>query len=86
MTWACDRIARSTRHFLEVLDELSRINFEFVSFRERIDNAGPLGRTIVVIVGCIAGLERSPIVERVRASPAQPAPCANTALISTIAS
>jgi len=25
MTWACDRIARSTRHFLEVLDELNRI-------------------------------------------------------------
>jgi cell division inhibitor SulA len=23
-TWACDRIARSARHFLDVLDELSR--------------------------------------------------------------
>jgi DNA invertase Pin-like site-specific DNA recombinase len=67
MTWACDRIARSTRHFLEVLDELNRISVEFVSFRESIDTAGPLGRAIVVIIGCIAELERSLIVERVRA-------------------
>ena len=67
MTWACDRIARSTRHFLEVLDELSRINVEFVSFRESIDTAGPLGRAIVVIIGAIAELERNLIIERVRA-------------------
>ena len=25
LVWACDRIARSTRHFLEVLDELNRL-------------------------------------------------------------
>jgi DNA invertase Pin-like site-specific DNA recombinase len=67
MTWACDRIARSTRHFLEVLDELSRLKIEFVSFRESIDTAGPLGRAIVVIIGVVAELERSLIVERVRA-------------------
>jgi integrase len=37
------------------------------SFRENIDTAGPLGRAIVVIIGAIAELERSLIVERVRA-------------------
>ena len=67
MVWACDRIARSTRHFLEVLDELNRLEVEFVSFRENIDTGGPLGRAIVVIIGAIAELERSLIVERVRA-------------------
>ena len=67
LVWACDRIARSTRHFLEVLDELNHINVEFVSFREQIDTSGPLGRAIVVIIGCIAELERNLIVERVRA-------------------
>src|ERR1035438_5342943 len=50
LVWACDRIARSTKHFLEVLDELSHLNTEFVSFREQIDTAGPLGRAIVVII------------------------------------
>ena len=67
LVWACDRIARSTRHFLEVLDELNRLEVEFVSFREQIDTGGPLGRAIVVIIGAIAELERNLIVERVRA-------------------
>lgn len=67
LVWACDRIARSTRRFLEVLDELNRLNVEFVSFRENIDTGGPLGRAIVVIIGAIAELERNLIVERVRA-------------------
>src|SRR5664279_6296644 len=64
LVWACDRIARSTRHFLEVLDDLNRLNIEFVSFRENIDTGGPLGRAIVIIIGAIAELERSLIVER----------------------
>jgi DNA invertase Pin-like site-specific DNA recombinase len=67
VVWASDRIARSVKHFLDVLDELSRIGVEFVSFRENIDTGGPLGRAIVVIIGAIAELERSLIVERVRA-------------------
>jgi DNA invertase Pin-like site-specific DNA recombinase len=67
LVWASDRIARSVRHFLELLDELNRLNIEFVSFRESIDTGGPLGRAVVVIIGAIAELERSLIVERVRA-------------------
>ena len=67
LVWACDRIARSTRHFLEVLDDLNRLEVEFVSFREQIDTGGSLGRAIVIIIGAIAELERSLIVERVRA-------------------
>ena len=67
LVWASDRIARSVKHFLDVLDEFNRLNIEYVSFRENIDTAGPLGRAIVVIIGAIAELERSLIVERVRA-------------------
>jgi len=67
LVWACDRIARSTRHLLEILGEFNRLNVEFVSFRESIDTSGPLGRAIVVIIGAIAGLERNLIIERVRA-------------------
>jgi DNA invertase Pin-like site-specific DNA recombinase len=64
---AFDRVARNVRHFLEVLDELNYLNIEFVSLRENIDTGGPLGRAMVVIVGAIAELERSLIVERVKA-------------------
>jgi DNA invertase Pin-like site-specific DNA recombinase len=67
LVWASDRIARSVRHFLEVLDELNHLGIEFVSFRENLDTGGPLGRAVVIIIGAIAELERNLIVERVRA-------------------
>ena len=67
LVWASDRLARSVRHFLEVLDELNHLGIEYVSFRENIDTGGPLGRAVVIIIGAIAELERNLIVERVRA-------------------
>jgi DNA invertase Pin-like site-specific DNA recombinase len=67
LVWSCDRVARSTRHLLEVLDELNQLNIQFVSFREALDTSGPLGRAITIIIGAIAELERSLIIERVRA-------------------
>ena len=67
LVWAFDRMARSVRHFLEVLDELNHLGIEFVSFRENIDTGGALGRAVVIIVGAIAELERNLIIERVRA-------------------
>jgi len=47
--------------------KLSHLNIEFVSLRENIDTGGPLGRAMVVNVGAIAELEKSLIVERVKA-------------------
>jgi len=67
LVWASDRIARSVKHFLDVLDELNRLKIEYISFRENIDTGGPLGRAIIVIIGAIAELERNLIIERVRA-------------------
>ena len=67
VVWSCERLARSVRYFLETLDELNRLGVESLSFREQLDTGGPLGRAVVIIVGAIAELERSLIVERVRA-------------------
>jgi len=67
LVWACDRLARSTKHFLETLDELNRLKIEFVSFREQLDTGGALGRAVVTIISVVAELERSLIVERVKA-------------------
>jgi DNA invertase Pin-like site-specific DNA recombinase len=67
MVWAFDRMARSVKHFLEVLDELNHLNIALISFRENIDTSGPLGRAMLVIVAAISELERSLIVERVKA-------------------
>jgi DNA invertase Pin-like site-specific DNA recombinase len=67
LVWSCDRLARSTKHFLDVLDELAQLGIQFHSQREAIDTQGPLGRAIIVIISAIAELEKSLIVERVRA-------------------
>ena len=64
---AFDRIARSTKNLLEVIDELHELGIEFISAREAIDTSGPMGRMFVTMVGSIAELERSLIIERIRA-------------------
>lgn len=64
---AFDRVARSVKHFLTVMDELNDLGIEFISARENIDTSGAMGRMFVTILGCIAELERSLIIERIRA-------------------
>lgn len=65
LVWAADRLARSVRHFLEVLDTLNHLGIEFVSFPENLDTGRPLGRAVVVIVSAVAELERNLMIERV---------------------
>jgi DNA invertase Pin-like site-specific DNA recombinase len=67
LVWSIDRLARSTKHLLQTLDELNGLGIQFLSQREAIDTEGPLGRAIVVIVSAMAELERCVIIERVRA-------------------
>lgn len=64
---AFDRLGRSTRHLLELLDELRRVGVQFISLREQIDSEGPLGQAMVTIISAIAQLERSIIRERITA-------------------
>lgn len=67
LVWAGDRLARSVKHFLELLEEFNRLGIEYISHREALDTGGALGRAVVVIIGVVAELERNLIVERVRA-------------------
>src|SRR5580704_9621183 len=64
---AFDRVARSTKNFLGIVDELHELGIEFISARESIDTSGPMGRMFLTMVGSIAELERSLIVERIKA-------------------
>ena len=59
LIWSFDRLARSVRHLIEVLDELSKLGIEFISFREAIDTSAALGRALIVIIGAIGELERN---------------------------
>jgi len=64
---AFDRVARSTKNFLAIVDELNELGIEFISAREAIDTSGPMGRMFITLIGSIAELEKSLIVERIRA-------------------
>ncbi len=66
LVWSCDRLARSTKHLLQTIDELNGMGIQFLSQREAIDTEGPLGRAILVIVSAMAELERCIIIERVK--------------------
>jgi DNA invertase Pin-like site-specific DNA recombinase len=64
---AFDRVARSTKHFLQVIDEFDSLGIEFVSRRENVDTSGPMGRLFLTLIGSIAELEADLIKERIRA-------------------
>src|SRR5438067_3546032 len=64
---AFDRMGRSVRHLVETLDLFRHLGVEFISLREQIDTGSPLGQAVFTIIAAIAQLERSLIVERVRA-------------------
>ncbi len=64
---AFDRVARSTKHFLTVVDELDSLGIEFVSRRENIATDGAMGRLFITLISSIAELESDLIRERIRA-------------------
>ena len=63
---AFDRIARSTKNFLQIVDELDSLGIEFVSRRENIDTSGPMGRLFMTLISSIAELESDLIRERIK--------------------
>jgi DNA invertase Pin-like site-specific DNA recombinase len=63
---AFDRIARSTRNFLQIIDELDGMGIEFISRREGVATGDAMGRLFMTIISAIAELERSLVVERVK--------------------
>jgi len=64
---AFDRVARSVKHFLQVMDEFDSLGIVFISRRENIDTSGPMGRLFLTLIGSIAELESDLIRDRVKA-------------------
>jgi DNA invertase Pin-like site-specific DNA recombinase len=65
--WRFDRFARSVSHLLRALETFKALGIEFVSFSEQMDTSTPAGKMVFTVLGAVAELERSLIVERVRA-------------------
>ena len=67
VVWRFDRMARSVSHLLRVLETFRALGIQFVSFSEQMDTSTPAGKMVFTVLGAVAELERSLIVERVRA-------------------
>jgi DNA invertase Pin-like site-specific DNA recombinase len=65
--WRLDRLGRSLKHLITLLDDLQALGVAFVSLAEGIDATTPAGKLQMHILGAIAEFERARIVERVRA-------------------
>ena len=65
--WRLDRLGRSLRHLILLLDELHAMGVAFVSLAEGIDATTPAGRLQLHVLGAIAEFERARIAERVKA-------------------
>ena len=67
MGWKFDCFARSVSHLLRALETFRDLGIEFVSFSEQLDTSTPAGKLVFTVLGAVAELERSLIIERVRA-------------------
>ena len=65
--WRLDRLGRSLKHLVTLLDELQALGVAFVSLQEGIDATTPAGKLQMHILAAIAEFERARIAERVRA-------------------
>ncbi len=65
--WRLDRLGRSLKHLVTLLDELNAVGVSFVSLGEGIDCTTPAGTLQLHILAALAQFERARIVERVQA-------------------
>lgn len=67
IVWKMDRLGRSLRDLITMLDDLRTRGIKFRSLTEAIDTDTPTGRAMWQMIGVLAELERSLITERTRA-------------------
>ena len=67
IVWKLDRLGRSVRDLITMLDDLKQRRVKFRSLTEAIDTETPTGGAMWQMIGVLAELERSLISERTRA-------------------
>lgn len=67
VVYKLDRVARSLKHLLTVIDELEERGVGFRSLTESVDTSTPAGRMMLQMLGAFAEFELSMIRERTRA-------------------
>ena len=67
MVWKLDRLGRSLRDLITMLDDLRGRGVHIHSLTKNIDTETPTGRALWQMIALLAELERSLIIERTRA-------------------
>ncbi|EMA3598626.1 recombinase family protein [Salmonella enterica] len=67
VVWKLDRLGRSMRHLVVLVEELRQRSVNFRSLTDSIDTSTPMGRFFFHVMGALAEMERELIVERTRA-------------------
>jgi len=71
VVWDLSRMARSTLHALQLLQEFEQMKVRLVAVKQTFDTDTPLGRAFFTQAAMFAELERSILIERVRAGMAR---------------
>ena len=67
VVWRLDRLSRSLKNLIEVVEKLDRDGIQFKSLTESIDTTTPNGKLIFHLFGAFAEFERNIIRERTNA-------------------
>jgi DNA invertase Pin-like site-specific DNA recombinase len=67
VVWRFDRMSRSTKHFLEVVEELRTLGVDLVSHSQAFDSTTPMGKFTLTMFAALGELEAEVIKERVLA-------------------
>lgn len=67
VVWRLDRLARSLRNLLDLVETLSARGIHLRSLTEAIDTSSASGRLVLSVFGALAEFERSLIIERTQA-------------------
>ncbi len=67
VVWKLDRLSRSLKDLLAILERVDAAGGKFRSLTEAIDTSGPAGRMLMQMLGSFAEFEREMIRERTRA-------------------
>lgn len=66
MVYKLDRLGRSLKHLLQIIEELQNKGIKFVSISEGFDTSTPMGRFGLHIMGSLAQMEREMVSERTK--------------------